>query len=222
VLDALENIPPELSADICDRGITLTGGAALLKNFDKRLRDATGLPVLIAEDPLTSVVLGAGRFCRISISFVALRWPEGRRVQFEGCRAVRRSSASGPSCVKSKPPRGGVTIDDLAAKCGVTTRTIRRDLHALEESGLSNLRRPVERQREDALAPGRPGVQERRGQPHMVRAVRPLLQSDGPRIVVHDAVSRPSRERLRQAHLGARAPHAGIPRRPAARDRFQA
>ena len=61
VLDALEGIPPELSADICDRGITLTGGAALLKNFDKRLRDATGLPVLIAEDPLTSVVLGAGK-----------------------------------------------------------------------------------------------------------------------------------------------------------------
>jgi rod shape-determining protein MreB and related proteins len=61
VLDALEGIPPELCADICDRGLTLTGGAALLKNFDKRLRHATGLPVLIAEDPLTSVVLGAGK-----------------------------------------------------------------------------------------------------------------------------------------------------------------
>jgi len=61
VLDALEGVPPELCSDICDRGITLTGGAALLKNFDERLRDATGLAVLIAEDPLTSVVLGAGK-----------------------------------------------------------------------------------------------------------------------------------------------------------------
>jgi rod shape-determining protein MreB len=61
VLDVLETIAPELSADICDRGLTLTGGGALLKNFDKRLRDATGLPVLVADNPLTSVVLGAGK-----------------------------------------------------------------------------------------------------------------------------------------------------------------
>src|SRR5262249_60314466 len=61
VHDALERIPPELSADIFDRGITLTGGGSLLKNFDKRLRDETGLPVQLAEDPLSSVVLGAGK-----------------------------------------------------------------------------------------------------------------------------------------------------------------
>src|SRR5207253_2767505 len=60
VHDALERIPPELSADIYDRGIILTGGGALLKNLDKRLRDETGLPVQLAEDPLSSVVLGAG------------------------------------------------------------------------------------------------------------------------------------------------------------------
>jgi rod shape-determining protein MreB and related proteins len=60
VHDALERIPPELSADIFDRGIILTGGGSLLKNMDKRLRDETGLPVQIAEDPLSSVVLGAG------------------------------------------------------------------------------------------------------------------------------------------------------------------
>jgi rod shape-determining protein MreB len=57
---ALENTPPELSADIVDRGIVLTGGGALLKNLDKRLREETGLPVSIADDPLTSVVLGTG------------------------------------------------------------------------------------------------------------------------------------------------------------------
>jgi len=61
VHDALERIPPELSADIFDRGVILTGGGALLKNLDKRLREETGLPVQVAEDPLSSVVLGAGK-----------------------------------------------------------------------------------------------------------------------------------------------------------------
>jgi rod shape-determining protein MreB len=60
VRDSLERIPPELSADIYDRGVVLTGGGALLRNLDKRLRDETGLPVLVAENPLTSVVMGAG------------------------------------------------------------------------------------------------------------------------------------------------------------------
>jgi len=61
VHDALERIPPELSADIFDRGIILTGGGSQLKNLDRRLREETGLPVQMAEDPLTSVVLGAGK-----------------------------------------------------------------------------------------------------------------------------------------------------------------
>jgi len=58
---ALEGTPPELSADISDRGILLTGGGALLKNLDKRIREETGLPVSIADDPLCSVVLGTGK-----------------------------------------------------------------------------------------------------------------------------------------------------------------
>jgi rod shape-determining protein MreB len=58
---ALERTPPELSADISDRGIVLTGGGGLLKNLDKRIREETGLPVSIADDPLASVVLGTGR-----------------------------------------------------------------------------------------------------------------------------------------------------------------
>jgi rod shape-determining protein MreB and related proteins len=61
VHDALERIPPELSADILDRGVILTGGGSLLKNLDRRLREETGLPVQLAEDPLSSVVLGAGK-----------------------------------------------------------------------------------------------------------------------------------------------------------------
>jgi rod shape-determining protein MreB len=58
---ALEKTPPELSADIIDRGIILTGGGSLLKNIDKRIREETQLPVFITEDPLTTVVLGAGK-----------------------------------------------------------------------------------------------------------------------------------------------------------------
>ncbi|HUS05867.1 MAG TPA: rod shape-determining protein [Bryobacteraceae bacterium] len=58
---ALEQTPPELSADIFDRGIVLTGGGALLKNMDERIRVETGLPVSIAENPLTSVVMGTGK-----------------------------------------------------------------------------------------------------------------------------------------------------------------
>jgi len=57
----LENTPPELAADIVDRGIVLTGGGALLTRLDEVLRDATGLPVVVAEDPLLCVALGTGR-----------------------------------------------------------------------------------------------------------------------------------------------------------------
>jgi len=58
---ALERTPPELASDIVDRGIVLAGGGALLKNLDKLLREETGLPIIIAESPLTAVVLGAGK-----------------------------------------------------------------------------------------------------------------------------------------------------------------
>ena len=57
----LEKTPPELSADIIDRGIILTGGGSLLRNLDKRIREETKLPVFITDDPLTTVVLGAGK-----------------------------------------------------------------------------------------------------------------------------------------------------------------
>ncbi|MBN2398964.1 MAG: rod shape-determining protein [Candidatus Aminicenantes bacterium] len=61
VKNTLERTPPELSADIVDRGIILCGGGALLKNLDKRFREETSLPIFIADDPLSSVVLGAGK-----------------------------------------------------------------------------------------------------------------------------------------------------------------
>jgi rod shape-determining protein MreB len=58
---ALERTPPELASDIVDRGIVLAGGGALLRNLDKLLREETGLPIIIAESPLTAVVIGSGR-----------------------------------------------------------------------------------------------------------------------------------------------------------------
>ncbi len=60
VKDALENAPPELAGDIVDRGIMLTGGGALLRNLDVLIREETGLPVTIADDPLSTVARGAG------------------------------------------------------------------------------------------------------------------------------------------------------------------
>jgi len=61
VLLALERTPPELAADIVDKGIVLTGGGALLKNIDVLLREETGLPVMVSDDPISCVVLGSGK-----------------------------------------------------------------------------------------------------------------------------------------------------------------
>jgi rod shape-determining protein MreB len=57
---ALEQTPPELAADIAERGMMLTGGGALLRDLDRLLMEETGLPVLVAEDPLTCVARGCG------------------------------------------------------------------------------------------------------------------------------------------------------------------
>jgi rod shape-determining protein MreB and related proteins len=61
VCATLDCVPPEIAADIYDRGMVVTGGGALLRGIGERLRHETGIPVLVAEEPLTSVVLGAGR-----------------------------------------------------------------------------------------------------------------------------------------------------------------
>ena len=71
---ALEKTPPELSADIYERGMVLTGGGALIKNFDKRIMIETGLPVSIADDPLSSVVLGAGQMLSDFELLKRVRW----------------------------------------------------------------------------------------------------------------------------------------------------
>ncbi|MDY6972283.1 MAG: rod shape-determining protein, partial [Thermodesulfobacteriota bacterium] len=58
---ALEQTPPELAADIVDKGIVLTGGGSLLKNLDVLLREETRIPIIVTEDPLSTVVLGSGK-----------------------------------------------------------------------------------------------------------------------------------------------------------------
>jgi rod shape-determining protein MreB len=60
VRTALEKCPPELSADLVDRGFVLAGGGSLIRNIDRLLSDATGLPVIVADDPLSAVAKGTG------------------------------------------------------------------------------------------------------------------------------------------------------------------
>ena len=79
VKTTLDKCPPELAGDVMDRGIALTGGGALLRGLDERLREETGMPVQLADNPLESVVLGAGKCVE---DFDALRQvlvPDGRR-----------------------------------------------------------------------------------------------------------------------------------------------
>src|ERR671927_142860 len=92
---ALERTPPELSADIVERGIVLTGGGALLKNLDKRLSIETGLPVSIADDPLSSVVLGAGKM--LSDFCTYRQWFAARRRRYGSARRSGSSSCSSPT-----------------------------------------------------------------------------------------------------------------------------
>jgi rod shape-determining protein MreB len=61
VRTTLDQTPPELAGDIMDRGLVLTGGGALLRGLDERIRHETGMPVHIADEPLQSVVMGAGK-----------------------------------------------------------------------------------------------------------------------------------------------------------------
>ena len=57
----MERTPPELSADLIDRGIVLAGGGSLLRGVDRMLAEETGLPVMVCEDPISAVVLGSGK-----------------------------------------------------------------------------------------------------------------------------------------------------------------
>ena len=82
VMVALEQCPPELASDISERGMVLTGGGALLRNLDRLLMEETGIPVVVAEDPLTCVARGGGK--ALEMIGHARRRPVQRRVI--GCR----------------------------------------------------------------------------------------------------------------------------------------
>ena len=68
VHNVLERTPPELAADIFDRGIVLTGGGSLLSGLDSLIEEKTGISTMIAEDPLTAVAIGTGKFIEFSHS----------------------------------------------------------------------------------------------------------------------------------------------------------
>ncbi len=65
IKSTLDRTPPELAADVMDKGIVLTGGGALLRDIDKLLTEETGLPVVVADDPLTCVARGGGRILEL-------------------------------------------------------------------------------------------------------------------------------------------------------------
>ena len=75
----LGKCPPELAGDIMDRGITLTGGGALLRGLDERLREETWMPIHLADNPLESVVLGAGKCVEDFDALQQVLVPERRR-----------------------------------------------------------------------------------------------------------------------------------------------
>ena len=101
VKNALEQTPPELGADIAERGMMLTGGGALLRDLDRLLAEETGLPVLVAEDPLTCVVRGCGMALermerlgvdlhqRVTRALTRRAWPRGRLLHFWRTHAAR-------------------------------------------------------------------------------------------------------------------------------------
>ena len=79
VKTTLDKCPPELAGDVMDRGIALTGGGALLRNLDERIREETGMPVHVADNPLDSVALGTGKCVEDFDTLRQVLVPESRR-----------------------------------------------------------------------------------------------------------------------------------------------
>jgi len=79
VKSTLDKCPPELAGDVMDRGIALTGGGALLRGLDERLREETGMPIHMADNPLDSVVLGTGKCVEDFDTLRQVLVPESRR-----------------------------------------------------------------------------------------------------------------------------------------------
>ena len=179
---ALERTPPELSADISDRGIVLTGGGALIKNLDKRIREETGLPVSIADDPLASVVLGTGKMlsaisgcCGRSRSTGESRFRrQSSRPQFHGIVFQPLPQRSGADCrAPGAGDRPGGAGAPARPQCPGQRRSAADSLlgrgpgHAAGEAaawhGQRHSRRVVELRRSDPRPAAEQGPQGRTG-----------------------------------------------------------
>jgi rod shape-determining protein MreB len=79
VKTTLDKCPPELAGDVMDRGIALTGGGALLRGLDERLREETGMPIHLTDNPLDSVALGTGKCVEDFDTLQQVLVPEARR-----------------------------------------------------------------------------------------------------------------------------------------------
>ena len=110
----LDQTPPELAGDIMDRGIVLTGGGALLRGLDERLRHETGMPVHVAEDPLTSVALGAGKCVE---EFEALQQVLVSRAEARLMSVLDRRLSAGASAA-GRAATGSTSATALAGAAG--------------------------------------------------------------------------------------------------------
>ena len=99
IKDTLEKTPPELAADIIDRGIMLTGGGALLRGLDKLVAQETGLPVHVAERPLDCVVEGTGKSLEVELPKSALPCPQEMR-RGRRCPAPGKAEGGGLAAPK--------------------------------------------------------------------------------------------------------------------------
>jgi hypothetical protein len=114
---ALERTPPELSADIVDRGIVLTGGGSMLKNLDKRLREETGLPLAMAEDP--AVVGRAGRRAdAVGLQPAAENLDSTRNAMCDGRWALRGCSNNPGNAPRALAPPASNSLLDIRKRTG--------------------------------------------------------------------------------------------------------
>src|SRR5947209_3373646 len=111
----LERTPPELAADIVDRGIVMAGGGSLLRGLDRLLAEETGMPVTITDDPLSAVVLGTGKALEEIETLKQVRSPEQRRIGWLGVavQVVLAPMASGLSRIGDVVDRGWALITEI-------------------------------------------------------------------------------------------------------------
>ena len=160
---ALERTPPELASDIVDKGIVLAGGGALLRNLDVLLREETGLPVMLADDPLTAVVMGAGKVLDELVAAAATLPfsdppPSRRGVMLEFLRRNRLLATAALFLVLA----AALVVRTAPRAAGATTARPPVPRGAWRRSSASRRRR--ERRRRATRGTGSSGLSARRGE----------------------------------------------------------